>query len=163
MTRPFWRGGRQTIYQGDAWQLAAKLRPASVDCIVTSPPYWGLRDHGLPPIVLGADPNCRHEWGSQQLGPLTTQWASGAGQRISPDDWSQCRDENRKRDHPDHRAFCRRCGAWRGHFGLEPHPQLYIEHLADLFTRLRLALKPTATIWLNLGSTYFSNPSKGWW
>lgn len=25
-----------------------KLRPASVHCVVTSPPYWGLRDYGVP-------------------------------------------------------------------------------------------------------------------
>ena len=161
MVRAFWRGGKQTIYQGDAWRLAAQLKPESIDCIVTSPPYWGLRDYGLPRIVLGGKPRCKHRWGSRRLGPLTTQWAQGAGQKIVPGDWSKCRDDNRKRDRPDHGAFCAKCDAWRGHFGLEPHPQLYIDHLVGLFVQLRPALKPTATIWLNLGDTYFSNPSKG--
>lgn len=109
--RSFWRGSGQTIYEGDAWQLAAKLKPASVDCIVTSPPYWGLRDYGLSPIVLGGDPGCKHQWGHRQLGPLTTQWAKSAGQKIVPGDWSQCRDDSRKRDRPDHSTFCRKCGA----------------------------------------------------
>lgn len=35
-----------TILTGDAWELAPTLPPESVDCIVTSPPYWGLRDYG---------------------------------------------------------------------------------------------------------------------
>ena len=35
-----------TILYGDAWELSGQLEPASVDCIVTSPPYWNLRDYG---------------------------------------------------------------------------------------------------------------------
>lgn len=35
-----------TVHYGDAWELAGALEPASVDCIVTSPPYWKLRDYG---------------------------------------------------------------------------------------------------------------------
>ena len=35
-----------TMLYGDAWTLAETLDPASIDCIVTSPPYWGLRDYG---------------------------------------------------------------------------------------------------------------------
>ena len=37
-----------TIHHGDAWELAPTLAPQSVNCIVTSPPYWGLRDYGEP-------------------------------------------------------------------------------------------------------------------
>jgi DNA modification methylase len=29
----------------------------SVHCVVTSPPYWGLRDYGTPPQVWGGDPD----------------------------------------------------------------------------------------------------------
>jgi DNA modification methylase len=36
------------VFYGDAWELASTLEPASIDCIVTSPPYWGLRDYGHP-------------------------------------------------------------------------------------------------------------------
>jgi DNA modification methylase len=36
------------ILYGDAWELALTLDPVSIDCIVTSPPYWGLRDYGHP-------------------------------------------------------------------------------------------------------------------
>lgn len=38
--------GRVTIYQGDSWDLASILEPQSIQTIVTSPPYWGLRDYG---------------------------------------------------------------------------------------------------------------------
>lgn len=37
-----------SVRYGDAWDLAETLAPASIDCIVTSPPYWGLRDYGHP-------------------------------------------------------------------------------------------------------------------
>ena len=37
-----------TIYHGDAWELAPTLAPQSIHTIVTSPPYWGLRDYGEP-------------------------------------------------------------------------------------------------------------------
>lgn len=35
-----------TLYHGDALATVAALPDASVDCIVTSPPYFGLRDYG---------------------------------------------------------------------------------------------------------------------
>jgi DNA modification methylase len=35
-----------TIYQGDVRAVLPELASDSVDCIVTSPPYWGLRDYG---------------------------------------------------------------------------------------------------------------------
>jgi DNA modification methylase len=35
-----------TIYQGDVRTVLPELASDSVDCIVTSPPYWGLRDYG---------------------------------------------------------------------------------------------------------------------
>jgi site-specific DNA-methyltransferase (cytosine-N4-specific) len=38
---------RSTIYQGDALTVLRRLPDASVRCVVTSPPYWGLRDYGI--------------------------------------------------------------------------------------------------------------------
>ena len=34
------------VRQGDAYDLMAKLPAESVDLIITSPPYWGLRTYG---------------------------------------------------------------------------------------------------------------------
>jgi DNA modification methylase len=33
-----------------------------VQCVVTSPPYWGLRDYGIPPSVWGGDTTCQHQF-----------------------------------------------------------------------------------------------------
>lgn len=35
-----------TVYSGDCREVLPTLEAESVDCIVTSPPYWGLRDYG---------------------------------------------------------------------------------------------------------------------
>ncbi len=35
------------LYEGDALQVLHRLPSAAVQCIVTSPPYWGLRDYGI--------------------------------------------------------------------------------------------------------------------
>lgn len=36
-----------TIFEGDALTVLRRLPSASVRCVVTSPPYWGLRDYGI--------------------------------------------------------------------------------------------------------------------
>jgi site-specific DNA-methyltransferase (adenine-specific) len=36
-----------TIFEGDAARVLARLPSESVQCVVTSPPYWGLRDYGI--------------------------------------------------------------------------------------------------------------------
>jgi DNA modification methylase len=41
-----------TILQGDCRDVLKALPAASVNCCVTSPPYWGLRDYGVPGIGL---------------------------------------------------------------------------------------------------------------
>jgi DNA modification methylase len=39
--------GRVTLLEGDVREALAAMEPDSVDCVVTSPPYWGLRDYGV--------------------------------------------------------------------------------------------------------------------
>ena len=39
---------RDTIIQGDTLTVLRTLPDGLVDCVVTSPPYWGLRDYGVP-------------------------------------------------------------------------------------------------------------------
>jgi DNA modification methylase len=37
------------IHHGDLFDVLPTLPAQSVHCVVTSPPYWGLRDYGNPP------------------------------------------------------------------------------------------------------------------
>ena len=36
-----------TLFEGDALTVLRRLPSGSVRCVVTSPPYWGLRDYGI--------------------------------------------------------------------------------------------------------------------
>ncbi|EMM6516309.1 site-specific DNA-methyltransferase [Enterobacter ludwigii] len=36
-----------TLFEGDALTILRRLPGGSVRCVVTSPPYWGLRDYGI--------------------------------------------------------------------------------------------------------------------
>jgi DNA modification methylase len=129
-----------TVYQGDVCQLLAELPASSVDCCVTSPPYWGLRDYGIPPQVWGGDRGCRHDW---------SRIEDGRGKEVLPVEDSALGSG----------PFCSRCGAWRGHLGLEPTPDLFVEHMVDVFREVRRVLKPSGTLWLNLGDCYNAGTS----
>jgi len=41
------RGGRGQIICGDSRVELAKIQAESIQCCITSPPYWGLRDYGI--------------------------------------------------------------------------------------------------------------------
>lgn len=42
----FWRQDGVTVHCGDCLEILPGLESGSVNCCVTSPPYWGLRDYG---------------------------------------------------------------------------------------------------------------------
>ena len=48
-----------TIYVGDCREIIPKLTPRQFNCVVTSPPYFGLRDYGTA-TWEGGDPECDH-------------------------------------------------------------------------------------------------------
>ncbi|MGW3993950.1 DNA-methyltransferase [Amycolatopsis sp. NPDC004772] len=87
---------RNTILVGDARQRLAELTADSIDTIVTSPPYFGVRDYG-------------HD---QQL-------------------------------------------------GAESDVDVWVKTLRDIAAELARVLRPTGTLWLNLGDSYARRPSEG--
>lgn len=46
MTTPYYSDESVTLWHGDALAVLREMPDQSVDCIVTSPPYYGLRDYG---------------------------------------------------------------------------------------------------------------------
>ncbi len=46
---------RYLLHQGDVLMRLRELPHESVHCVVTSPPYWGLRDYGVDG-QLGLEP-----------------------------------------------------------------------------------------------------------
>jgi site-specific DNA-methyltransferase (cytosine-N4-specific) len=45
-----------TLFEGDALTVLRRLPARAVQCVVTSPPYWGLRDYGIEAQV-GLEPS----------------------------------------------------------------------------------------------------------
>jgi DNA modification methylase len=43
---------------------------------------------------------------------------------------------------------------WRGVLGMEPTPELYIEHLMACFRECRRVLRPDGTLWINIGDCH---------
>jgi DNA modification methylase len=45
--KPYYAADNLTLYHGDCRDVLAQMEPESVQCAVTSPPYWSLRDYGF--------------------------------------------------------------------------------------------------------------------
>ena len=48
----------RTILRGDVLEKLVEINDSSIDCIISSPPYWGLRDYGVSG-QLGLEPDFR--------------------------------------------------------------------------------------------------------
>jgi DNA modification methylase len=53
---------KNEIFVGNALDILKQFPDESVDCLVTSPPYHGLRCYGTAFQVWDGDPNCEHDW-----------------------------------------------------------------------------------------------------
>lgn len=47
--RPYFTDGQVALWHGHAADVLNELDAGNVDCVVTSPPYFGLRDYGIAP------------------------------------------------------------------------------------------------------------------
>lgn len=126
---------------GDSRELIHELPDKSVDCCVTSPPYWGLRDYKTEPIIFDGLQDCEHDFSIE----ITKEQSGGKGYK-----------DTVRGSHFGvvSTSFCSKCGAWRGQLGLEPTPELFIKHLLDFFDDVKLKLKAEGNCFVNLGDTY---------
>ena len=162
------------LLTGDNRAVLAKLPAASVHCVVTSPPYWALRDYGLPPSVWGGDGSCvDHTWGERidyhDVREETVHGKTRTGDRHYGEDETRRFDGNHQKHIAG--AVCTKCGAWHGCLGLEPDPdcglagsehgcgQCYVCHMVEVFAAVVRVLRPDGTLWLNLGDSYFAGGS----
>lgn len=157
-----------TILHGDALSQLRQLPGDSIQCCVTSPPYWGLRDYGLEPIVWDETVECEHEWGvtfnlSRSRPDRSTGRKDHNGSGKFVDDIPRGTQESKNARGAALTAgtFCVICGAWRGSFGLEPTPELYIQHAVQIFREVRRVLRGDGTLWLNLGDSYAGGGNGG--
>jgi DNA modification methylase len=134
-----------TLYQGDVLATLAGLDAESVSCCVTSPPYWSLRKYDAEDVTWGGEAGCEHEWAQQHHDPHPGQVA---------DSMHPPSKEQMAQGRVHETATCARCGAWRGQFGLEPTPELYVEHTLTVLRAIRRVLRPDGVVWWNIGDGY---------
>ena len=123
---------------GDCREKLKELPNNFFHTVITSPPYWGLRDYGTGKWI-GGDPNCSHiagksrndadrEFGTKET--LTVQY----------------------------RDVCKDCGAVRedNQIGMEASPEEYVRKIVRTFQEVKRVLRDDGTLWLNLGDSYSS-------
>jgi len=152
------------IICGDCLEIMKEMPSRSVDMIMTSPPYWGLRDYGIEQI-FGGDRDCEHEWGDRNyIKPATQVDFSKSGlkkdgrteeNRIK----TNIKSSGKRSNNPSDSQLCLKCQAWKGQLGLEPTPEMYIEHLTIIFNEAKRVLKKEGSLWLNIGDTYNAQPA----
>ncbi len=135
------------LYVGDVREMLAGLPDESVQCVVTSPPYWGLRDYGTGSWE-GGDPECDHVQGlARKDGNRRATWGQfGDGEQVDGHEGGKVQ----------FRDVCGKCGARRvdQQLGLEPTPELYVENMVQVFREVRRVLRRDGTLWLNIGDSY---------
>lgn len=175
------RNGK-TLWQGHVLNVLAALPAESVQCVVTSPPYYGLRAYGTEAQVWGGDPECPHSETEPAAGramtggtgPASAKQVTNQGSQV----WNEHGTRTRSNQNEDfnHRwnpnwspggsqvearvrevqlgATCVLCGAWRGELGSEPTVGLFIEHLVAVFEAVRRVLRPDGVLFVNLADSY---------
>lgn len=147
--------GDLKLHQGDCLEVLCSLPDASVDCVVTSPPYFGLRDYGTGQWE-GGNPDCDHMEKVGGTGASTLGAASG-GNDMS----DEAREQSITRSYVAYRNQCGKCGARRvdRQLGLEATPAEFVQRMVELFREVRRVLADHGTVWLNLGDSYAANRS----
>lgn len=125
---------KNNVIIGNTLEKLKEFPDESVNCCVTSPPYWGLRDYGTAKWIGGKE-DCKHKPGK-------------------PAD--SVRENSTLVLGRDRRDVCTKCGAVRedDQIGLELTPSEYVNKMVLLFREIRRILKPDGTLWLNLGDCY---------
>lgn len=143
---------------GDCRDVMADLivRGVKVQTVVTSPPYWGLRDYGTGEWDGGAE-GCDH---ARQLGGTNSStlhhWDNGLnaatiGEKVTSYGRASYRDR------------CGKCGARRvdRQLGLERDPVRYLARMRSVFRLVWDLLADDGTLWLNMGDSYNSPCANG--
>jgi len=139
---------RAEILQGDCIEVLRTLPDESVNCCVTSPPYYGLRDYGTARWE-GGDPECDHKGK-----PMSTH--AGFNERYFG---RPPKDSDKQGELLEfYKDKCPKCGAIRidNQIGLEQSPDEYIAKLVEVFREVRRVLRNDGTLWLHLGDSYAS-------
>lgn len=124
------------ILQGDSLVVLPTLPDRSINCCVTSPPYWGLRDYGTAQW-LGGNAECNHTINDGTFDPKKGVMIERPIRGVD-------------------KTHCIKCGAVRvdDQIGLEETPEQYVAKMVAVFREVRRVLTDDGTLWLNIGDSY---------
>lgn len=129
------------IICGEAWEELRKLPGESVDCCITSPPYYGLRNYQTG-IWVGGDASHKHD----RIAARSGRGGSGSPGKQT---MGACPSD----------VPCDRCSCGARYvdlqIGLEASPEAYVAKQVEVFREVRRVLKDEGTLWLNLGDSYW--------
>jgi len=138
-----------SILIGDVRDKLRELPSDHFDCVVTSPPYWGLRDYGTGKWE-GGDSACEHR--SPTMRPDRNEDRPAlAGSAAT----------NSHQLRLAHSAACGKCGAVKvdAQIGLEPTLGEHLAVMVEVFEEVKRVLKPSGTLWVNYGDCYATSPN----
>lgn len=117
-----------------------------VRTVVTSPPYFGLRDYGTGKWE-GGNPDCDHKKNPPAFDKIATA-KSTIGEY-----------SNTAHSQEGYKDSCKKCGAKRIdlQIGLEATPEKYVENIVEVFRLIWDVLEKDGTVWLNLGDSYMGS------
>ena len=97
------------IYTGHVLDILKAFPDEAINSVLTSPPYWSLRDYGESTrTIWDGENDCEHEWEDN-----TYRRRSKDG-KACLSRWSTESFEELRRDKPVENAFCSKCNAWTG-------------------------------------------------
>jgi DNA modification methylase len=123
---------------GDCREKLKELPSHYFNTVITSPPYWGLRDYGTGEWT-GGSKNCSHIAGKSRN---DAEREFGTGETLNV----------------QYRHVCKDCGAVRkdAQIGMEESPEEYVNQIVRVFREVWRVLRDDGTLWLNLGDSYSS-------
>src|SRR5699024_7030585 len=133
---PYYEDESVTLHHGDALDVLREMPGQSVDCCVTSPPYFGLRSYLPDGVVL------RDDLTDDERAYVLGEWRYAVIYS--------------KSQIPEHLH----CYFRPAEYGLESSPGEYVETMRALFAEVRRVLADDGTFWLNLGDSYQSSGGK---
>lgn len=132
-----------TIYTGDSLAVLKTFPDESVNCFISSPPYFGHRDYGTDKWE-GGNPMCEHRVTNR---PADNKNKKAIIHGVRPG---------------ANASVCELCGATRvmTQIGLEQTPEQYVARLVAVFHEAQRVLRKDGTLWLNLGDSWASAKSR---
>ena len=102
---------------------------------------------------LWENQSCEHEWENHIRKGIHGGTAS---EKVSIKDKDNYSDTSDTRS-----ARCSKCGAWWGELGQESDPDLFIEHLCQIFDEVKRVLVDWGTLWINIDDSYAGSGGAG--